>query len=153
MAKARKKRMHGVIKNEGLWKNLREREALENKSFEQLVESMFERYTTTSGEVNDVFYARYNELAKDIARVHGKPSLKNLMDLFWVLITRCSTGEYDINLVTNNVEGEIRIGKIRNPDFVEKSNVLEKKDPRKELIENRRELFRKYGNVGYEKKS
>jgi hypothetical protein len=125
MAKKREKRYHGVIRDKNLSDRAKQRMEFENKTFEELFRAALGKYESTSGEIVEIFAAKHTELAKDLARAYKKPSLRDLMNAFWIIIERCISGEYSIELILTHILPEIKFGRYKNPDYIESKKQIE----------------------------
>lgn len=99
-------RMHGVIKNQEMQERVKERMKIDNLTFEELLE----KYLTYPEEAGDTIYRNYREVEDLIVKIYGKKSLRELMEVFWVLIINCAKGNFDINLIIHNMNSDIQLG-------------------------------------------
>jgi hypothetical protein len=99
-------RMHGVIKNQEMQERIRDRMKIDNLTFEELLE----KYLTYPEEAGDTIHKNYREVEELVVKIYGKKRLRELMEVFWILVINSAKGNFDIDLIIHNIDSDIRLG-------------------------------------------
>ncbi len=99
-------RMHGVIRDPELQERIKERQKLENISFEELIN----RYLTFPEDAQDFLSKEHATFTELVIKVYQKPKLRELMTALWILVIKSAKGEYDIDRILHNVKADIELG-------------------------------------------